>query len=34
MDTAKAVVSRLYAKAGVGVADLGVAEVHDCFSIA
>lgn len=34
MDTAKAVVNRAYEKAGVGIGDIGVAEVHDCFSIA
>lgn len=34
MDTARAVVERLYAKTGLAVGDMGVAEVHDCFSIA
>jgi len=34
MDTAQAVVSRVYEKAGVSVNDVNVAEVHDCFSIA
>ena len=34
LDTATAVVSRLYAKTGLSVRDVGVAEVHDCFSIA
>mmetsp|Transcript_147560 Transcript_147560/g.474057 ORF Transcript_147560/g.474057 Transcript_147560/m.474057 type:complete len:429 (+) Transcript_147560:56-1342(+) len=34
MDTAKAVVSRVYQRAGVGIGDINVAEVHDCFSIA
>lgn len=34
MDTAKAVVARVYQQAGIQVSDLGVAEVHDCFSIA
>lgn len=34
MDTAHAVVSRLYEQTGLSVKDLGVAEVHDCFSIA
>ena len=34
MDTAKTVVDRLYAKTGLSVADIQVAEVHDCFSIA
>ena len=34
MDTAKAVVRRLYKKTGLSIADVDVAEVHDCFSIA
>lgn len=34
MDTAKTVVNRLYNATGVGVGDIQVAEVHDCFSIA
>lgn len=34
MDTARAVVGRLYANAGLTVDDVDVAEVHDCFSIA
>ena len=34
MDTAKAVVSRLYGQTKLSVADVQVAEVHDCFSIA
>lgn len=34
MDTAKAVVQRVYEKSGVGIGDINVAEVHDCFSIA
>merc|ERR1712217_65535 len=34
MDTAKAVVNRLYNKTNLSVKDVQVAEVHDCFSIA
>jgi len=34
MDTAKAVVQRGFTKVGVGIGDINIAEVHDCFSIA
>ena len=34
MDTARVVVSRLYEQTGMNIADVQVAEVHDCFSIA
>jgi acetyl-CoA acyltransferase len=34
LDTAKAVVGRLYQRTGLSIDDIQVAEVHDCFSIA
>jgi len=34
MDTATRVVERLYARTGLSINDIQVAEVHDCFSIA
>ena len=33
MDTTAHAVSHVYAEAGIGASDIGVAEVHDCFTI-
>ena len=34
MDTTKSVVDRLYAKTGLSIKDMDVAEIHDCFTMA